>query len=416
MKKIRLILILLMLASLLISCKSIEEEIIEDTSSVIDEEKKIQEEIIQLEEEVDKIGASLNMMNLEEKIGQLIIAGFEGKEINESAKLLISQYKVSGFILFARNIENAEQTKKLLNDLKDENASNQHALFLAIDEEGGRVSRLPSEYQKLPSALEVGNKGNKEIAQSLGRLLGLRVKSIGFNLNFAPILDIYSNPQNTVIGDRAFGKTAQVVIDSALNVAQAMRESGVIPVVKHFPGHGDTSIDSHLTLPKVEKNLQELKLFELKPFQAAIEEDIEMIMVAHILYRQIDSEKPATMSSKIIEDILRKDMGYEGVVVSDDMTMGAITEEFSLEEASLEFIKAGGDIALICHGEENTINTINRIKKAVEDGELSMEELDRKLYRILKLKEKYNLQDKKLEKLDLEEIKKETTEFLREFK
>lgn len=423
MKIIKLMLILIIMCVLLTSCKSKEE--IDDkginskNQNVKDKEtdEELRDNVENQEnKQKENINQKIRAMSIDEKIGQLIISGFEGTEINSDVQKLISEYKIGGFILFSRNIKDNYQTRELLNGLKNENSNNDHPLFLSIDEEGGRVSRLPKDYIKLPTAMDIGNKNKEEISYNLGQILGKRAKSLGFNVDFAPILDIYSNPENTVIGDRAFGSTVERVVDNGLNVIEGIRSINIIPAAKHFPGHGDTLIDSHLSLPKVEKTLEELKSFELKPFNEAIKKDVEMIMIAHILYPNIDKKYPSSMSNKIIGEVLRKDLGYKGVVVSDDMTMGAIRENYSIEEASLEFLKAGGDIALVCHGIQNTISTINHIKKSVEVGELSVEQLDEKVYRILKLKEKYKLEDEIIEEIDIEELNKETLDFIEKVK
>lgn len=429
MKKNKFIFIFVILLSLLLSCKKIDNEVAgkgghienqnieDDAMSKNDDVENIdKEENIDEINDIDELELKINEMTVDEKIGQLIISGFEGSSISDEVKSLISDYKVSGFILFSRNIKSIEQTKQLLNELKYENSNNTYPLFLSVDEEGGRVKRMPSEYITLPTALEVGKKDSEIISRRFGEILGERVKSLGFNLDFAPVLDIFSNSENTVIGDRAFGKNAESVINNSIFVMEGIREKNIIPSAKHFPGHGDTSIDSHLSLPKVEKTLEELRLFELQPFEYAIENNVEMIMIAHILYPYIDENYPSSMSSEIIDNILRDELGYSGVIISDDMTMGAIIENYTVEEATLQFLKAGGDISLICHGEQNTINAINGIKKAVERGEISKEKLDEKVYRILELKEDYNLEDKIIDKVDIESLKKITTEFLEEFK
>lgn len=416
MKKIKCILLFSAIVLILSSCKKTNSRL-DDKDSGVDDQYTSENPKTEMEkiEEIDKIEVKLKGMNMDEKIGQLIVSGFDGIDINDKVKSLIVDYKVSGFILFSRNIESADQTRRLLNDLKYENSNNDYPLFLSIDEEGGRVKRLPGTYKRLPTALKVASKGSEDISYSLGEILGKRVKSLGFNLNFAPVLDIYSNPKNTVIGDRAYGKTPEDVSKNGIAVMKGIRNMGVIPSAKHFPGHGDTSVDSHLNLPKVEKTLEEMKSFELKPFKDAIEEDIEMIMVAHILYPQIDNQYPSSMSSELIGKILRKELGFKGVVISDDMTMGAVVNDYTVEDATLSFLKAGGDIALICHGEDNTIKAIERIKSAVETGEISKEEVDRKVYRVLKLKSDYNLEDRIIEEVDIEVLSEETDEFLQKF-
>ncbi len=375
-------------------------------NNIVDEDKKedIEEDIVK----VDEIEESIKSMTLEEKVGQLIIAGFDGLEISDHTIDLINKYKLGGFILFARNIESPKQTIDLLNNLKLENSNNPIPLFLSIDEEGGKVSRLPSSYIKLPEAIKFGDKDNKEISYGLGEILGKRVKSLGFNIDFAPVLDIYSNPKNKVIGSRAYGSTSERVVNNGIEVMKGIRNTGIIPAVKHFPGHGDTSLDSHIDLPRVNKNLDQLKSLELKPFKEAIKQDVEIIMVAHILYPEIDPNYPGSISRRIIQDLLRDEMKYNGLVASDDMTMGAIIKNYALEDGVLNFIKSGGDLALICHGDENPILAIDKIIEAVNNGEILEEEIDEKVYRIIKLKKSYNLQDRVIQPGDLEELNNET--------
>ena len=362
--------------------------------------------------EVDPIKDRIKSMTLEEKIGQLLIVGFEGTEINKNIVGFIDELKVGGFILFSRNIEDENQTLKLLNNIKEANSNNDIPLFLSIDEEGGRVSRLPKSFTKLPEAVKLGKKNNKDISYNYGKILGERVKSLGFNVDFAPVLDINSNPNNPVIGNRSFGNTVDLVVDNGIQVMLGIKDTNIISSVKHFPGHGDTSIDSHVNLPTVNKSMEELEKMELIPFIRAIEEDADMIMVAHILYPAIDREYPSTMSEKVIQDLLRDKLNYKGVVVSDDMTMGAIVENYSLEEATLRFIKSGGDIALICHGKDNPKKVIEYIKESVNTGILDEENIDEKVYRILNLKEKYGLEDRVRESGNFEELKMETMELI----
>lgn len=356
----------------------------------------------------------IKSMTLEEKIGQLFIVGFEGIDINDDIVNYLEDLKVGGFILFKRNINDEYQTRNLLNKIKLANSNNDFPLFLAIDEEGGRVSRLPESFVKLPEAMKVGNMKDGQIAYRFGKILGERVQSLGFNMNFAPVLDINSNPNNPVIGNRAFGVNVENVINSGIQVLLGIKDSNIIPAVKHFPGHGDTAIDSHINLPLVNKTIEELNDFELLPFKEAVEKNADMVMVAHILYPKLDETYPATMSTKIIGGILRDNWGFQGLVVSDDMTMGAIVENYTLEYGVLTFLKAGGDIALICHGRDNPKIVIESIIDSVKAGELSEEIIDEKVYRILAIKEKYNLEDKTVEDVDLNELNNRTKRLIKE--
>lgn len=332
-----------------------------------------------------KIVNKLKKMTLDEKIGQMILSGFNGTYFNKELNTLINDFKVGGVILFSRNIEDSKQLKKLTSDIIDINQD--IPLFISIDEEGGRVSRLPKDIKKFESSKSIGDRGDVKYAYKNGREIGGIFKKYNINMNFAPVLDIHSNPKNTVIGDRAFGDNEKVVSKMGIATMKGLKDENIIPVVKHFPGHGDTEIDSHLGLPIVEKNLKQLNELELIPFNKAIENGVGAIMVSHILIKEIDDEYPATLSYNLINDILRKDMKFENIVITDDMLMKAITDYISIEEASVKSIKAGTDIILIGSDVNKTKSVIERIKLAVANNEISEGRIDRSVYRILKQKE-----------------------------
>lgn len=409
------ILLLSLVVLVSISCNSIEnnkqhgEVDKKDNTSIKLNDKGV------LDKEKDILLKKIEGMTLKEKIGQLLIVGFEGTSINADIENYLVNYKVGGFIFFSRNIRNVDETFKLIKDIKEKNIQNDIPLFISIDEEGGRVTRLSKEFIKLPSAKIIGNIDREEISFEYGKIIGTRVKSLGFNLDFAPVLDINSNPKNPVIGDRSFGDTEKTVSENGINMMKGLKGQGIISTVKHFPGHGDTEVDSHKNLPVVYKTKDELKSLELIPFKKAIKEGADAIMVSHILYKDIDKDNPATMSKNIIENILRKELSFEGVVISDDMTMGAILKSYSLEEASVKFLEAGGDILLICHGNDNSRLVFKAIEKAIEEKILSEEKIDEKVYRILSLKEKYKINDKSLMEYDydMEKINKLTDDFLK---
>ena len=360
--------------------------------------------------EKDPIEELIKDMSLDEKIGQLLIVGLDKTEISQAEIDQIKNNNVGGFIFFSRNIDNKNQVIALLNGLKDYNKDNKVPLFLSIDEEGGKVSRLSKIFSNLSDAVTLGDKNNKELSYEYGKIQGLKLSNLGFNINFAPVLDINSNPKNPVIGRRAIGPTAEVVSKQGVAVIEGLRSMNIIPAAKHFPGHGDTGVDSHLELPLVDKSYEELENLELIPFKAAIDNRVDMIMVAHILYPQIDDKNPSSISKNIIQGILRDKLGFNGVVISDDMTMGAITENYTLEEASVKFLQSGGDILLICHGIENPFLVIERIKKAITEDEISIEEIDEKIYRILELKSRFKIDNDKTLDTGIEDINSRVTE------
>jgi len=413
MLKKTLIIILLGILVLISGCSNKGDKSIGDNKDQIPRESgEKPSETIEEEEELDQIQQILDDMTIEEKIGQLFIFGLDGTEPDENVIEAIEKDHIGGFILFKDNIVNAEQTVKLLNELKNTNSFNRLPLFLAVDEEGGKVSRLSDIYLDLPSARTIGNIDDEEISLEYGKVLGEMLKELGFNMDFAPVLDVNSNPKNPVIGKRAFGTKADTVTKHGLRVMEGINSNNVISVVKHFPGHGDTSTDSHIGLPVIDKSLDQMESLELIPFTRAIEKDVDAIMVAHILFTQLDKENPGTLSHKVITELLREELSFDGVVISDDMTMGAIVDNYSIEEAAYRFLKAGGDIVLICHEYENQHKALNRIKEEVEKGNISEEELDEKVYRIIKLKMKYALKDMPVEYYDVATVNFHVKELL----
>ena len=355
-------------------------------------------------ESTDPIEAQVAEMSLDEKIGQLVIVGLDGYVNDENSTYLIEKYRVGGFVLLKQNVKDTEQLLELMNSLKKTNAANKIPLFLAIDEEGGRISRLPDDFKKLPSSGRIGQANDKRLAYQAGSLLAEMLKTIGLNMNFAPVLDINSNPENPVIGDRAFGVSSELVTELGMEAMSGIKAQGIIPVVKHFPGHGDTDVDSHVGLPVVEASLSRLESFELIPFKTAIENQADAIMIAHILLPKIDPNNPASFSKPIITDLLRKKMNFDGVVITDDLTMGAVVNNYDLGEAAVEPLKAGSDIILVCHDYEKEVRVIEAIKKAVETGKITEERVDESLYRILSLKKKYGLSDEPVRAVDLQRL------------
>ncbi|WP_138493779.1 beta-N-acetylhexosaminidase [Paenibacillus pinistramenti] len=344
----------------------------------------------------DPVQDMLDRMTLDEKLGQLVIVGLDGTSLQTETRKMIEAYKVGGFILYKPNITSAGQTLQLLNQLKTANSSNPAALWLSTDQEGGRVSRMPESYLKIPKAAEIGKEDSPSYSRSAGQAIGEQLKSLGFNLDFAPVMDINSNPDNPVIGDRSYGADAETVIRSGLAVLKGLQSEGIAGVVKHFPGHGDTSVDSHLELPVVDKTLEQLQAFELKPFKSAAEQGTDMIMVGHLLVPGIDPDHPASLSEKMVSGLLRGTLGYEGVVITDDLTMGGIVKHYPIGQAAVQAILAGSDIVLVGHDTARETEVITSLKEAAVKGTLSADAIDKHVCRILKLKQKYSLSDKPL--------------------
>jgi len=356
----------------------------------------------EVSEEIDLIMDQVEKMTLDEKIGQMLIIGFDGYSIDENMKNIINVNKIGGAILYSKNIKSPTQLLGVINELKTINSSNDVPLFISVDEEGGKVSRMPEELHKLPSNEWIGKQNDKELAYNIGQVIGEELKAFGFNMDFAPVLDINSNPKNPVIGDRSFGAEAEIVTELGVQAMKGIQEKGVISVVKHFPGHGDTIVDSHIKLPTVTHNMTRLNDFELIPFKEAIQQGADAVMIAHILLPNLDIEAPSSMSSVVINDILRNELKFDGVVITDDMTMGAISSSYEIGEAAVLSIQAGSDIILIAHEYENALQVFNSIKEAVENREILIKRIDESVYRILKLKDKYKLSNNTIESIDVE--------------
>lgn len=337
----------------------------------------------------DEILETISNMSLDEKVGQLVVSGFYGTTLDENILKLIKENKISGVILFERNVKDSNSLLALNNSLKESNKNNKLPLFISTDEEGGSVTRMPKDIKRIPTNKYIGSLNNKDLSYKVGEILGEQLSYFGFNMNFAPVLDINSNPNNPVIGDRSFGNNKDIVSNLGTSTMKGIQSKNIISVVKHFPGHGDTSVDSHINLPVVNYDINRLKSFEFVPFKTAIQNGADAVMVGHILLPKIDSKYPSSMSYEIVTNILRKDLGFNGLVVSDDMTMGAITENYSIEEASIKAINAGVDLLLVCQKYENTENVLKALKEAALNGTISKERLDNALYNIISIKEKY---------------------------
>lgn len=358
--------------------------------------------------EPDPFAEQLAAMTVEEKVGQLLIGGFEGTEIGDQATRLVQEYQVGGLILYGRNITGAGQLVTLTNGLKALNGDG-IPLFLSIDQEGGGVDRMPPEVRRTPGAYCVGQTGSVPAAQSYGDVLAAECAAFGLNLDFAPVLDVWSNPGNTVIGQRAFSADARTVAGLGPAAARRMMDQGIIPAVKHFPGHGDTVVDSHVGLPVVDKSLEELEKTELIPFRAAIQSagtdgQVPAVMVAHILLTQLDPERPASLSPAVVTGLLREELGFAGAVLTDDLTMGAVTQSYGLGEAAVLAVEAGCDILLVCHGQDSVPAVRTALLEAAASGRITAERLDESVYRILRLKTEYALTNEPVSSPDLEAL------------
>ncbi|WP_312106569.1 glycoside hydrolase family 3 protein, partial [Lachnoclostridium sp.] len=269
-------------------------------------------------------------MSLREKIGQMIMTGFPTTEITPELNELIEKEKIANIILFTYNQESIPQLRKLCLDLHQRiEKSTRYPAFIATDQEGGVVTRLPKEASNVPGAMLIGATGKKEYAYQAGLITGMELKAFGINVDFAPVMDINSNPDNPVIGVRSYSSDPQMVEEFGLNMQKGLLDAKVMATVKHFPGHGDTAVDSHLGLPVIDKDIDSLMKEELKPFIGAISEGVPCVMTTHILFPKLERDKiPATISKTILTGLLREKLGFQGIIITDCLEMGAIKDNY----------------------------------------------------------------------------------------
>jgi beta-N-acetylhexosaminidase len=309
---------------------------------------------------------------LEQQAASLFTVGFYGKAVTDDLRGLLAR-GVGGVIFFARNVGTPEEVLELNRDIK---TTANRPLVLAIDQEGGQVARLRSGFTELPPMRAVGATGSALLARDLGKLIARELRAVGFDMNYAPVLDIDTNPDNPIIAARSFGRTPELVTELGLALAAGLQEAGVAACGKHFPGHGDTSQDSHLELPTLPHAMERLERVELAPFKAAAKAGIASFMTAHVIFEAVDSKYPATMSRAVLTGILREKLGYDGMVVTDDVEMKAIADNYGVEEAVLLGLNAGVDHFLCCHTAALAHRAIDSIVRAVESGKLSQQTLD----------------------------------------
>ncbi|HEV7299131.1 MAG TPA: beta-N-acetylhexosaminidase [Tepidisphaeraceae bacterium] len=307
-------------------------------------------------------------MDVNTAIARMFVVGFDGHHITDDVRRLIDR-GIGGVILFTRNVESPVRLNALCAELKG--LANGRPLFIAIDQEGGRVARLRDGFTPIPSMRQLGATGDATLARRAGEVLGRELRAVNIDVNFAPVLDVDTNPANPVIGSRSFGATAALVSEMGTALIAGLQSAGVAASAKHFPGHGDTSQDSHLDLPRLPHDLERLEAVELAPFAAAVRAGVASIMSAHVLFEAIDPEYPATMSAPVLQGILRDRFGYDGVVFSDCLQMNAIAEHYGVEQAVIRGMNAGVDSFLICHHANVQIEGIEALVKAVKDGRVS---------------------------------------------
>ena len=313
----------------------------------------------------------MDRMSLEQSIARMFCIGFAGPSVTPAARRLIAR-GVGSVVLFARNVESPRQVAALCKELK---GLSDRPLLTCIDQEGGRVRRLRDGFTHIPSMRALGQTGDETLAYDVGRVLARELRAVNIDVDFAPALDVDTNPANPVIGDRSFGATGDLVSRMGTALIRGLQENGVAACGKHFPGHGDTSQDSHHDLPRLPHPIERLEEIELPPFRAAVNAGVAMIMTAHVVFEPIDPAYPATMSEPVLHGILRDRMNFQGPIVTDDLEMKAISANFGIEEVVVRGANAGVNLFSICHEPDLQNRAIDALIEAVARGDVPVERI-----------------------------------------
>ena len=330
----------------------------------------------------------MSPVSLRRSIGQLLIGSLPGQTIPAEARSIARDFQLGGITLFGRNIDAPEQVAELAHDIQS--LSSESPLWVAVDQEGGRVARLRAPFTEWPPMAVLGRSGDAALAGRFAAALAAELKAVGISLDYAPVLDIHTNSKNPVIGDRALAEDAAQVARLGAAIIRGLEDNGIAACGKHFPGHGDTSVDSHLELPLVEHPPDRIRRVELVPFREAARQQVAFMMTAHIFVPSLDDEKPATLSRKIVYSMLRDELDYGGVILSDDLEMKAIASTYSVPDAAVQAIAAGCDGVLICSGNLDAhATTLEALVHAVEDGRIPYKRVEDALARQRRAKERF---------------------------
>ena len=315
------------------------------------------------------------MNPLHRHVGRLFILGFPGPTIPSELSAMAREWGLGGVILFSRNIEAPEQVAELAYDVQQ--LASDVPLWVSVDQEGGRVARLRAPFTEWPAMAALGRHGDPGLSARVATALASELAAVGVTLDFAPVLDLHHAGADPVVGDRALSGDPDQAASLAMSFIEALQAAGVAACGKHFPGHGDTRTDSHNELPVVEHPPDRFRARDLVPFKAAIGADVASVMSAHVLYPAFDDERPATLSRALMSDVLRHEMGHRGLIITDDLEMGAITASHSVSEAAVQAFEAGCDTLLLCGSAiEQHVTAIEALIRAVESGRLSMTALE----------------------------------------
>ncbi|OKP93070.1 beta-glucosidase [Paenibacillus sp. P32E] len=336
------------------------------------------------------LDAAVAAMSLNDKIGQVLMCGFDGTAASDEVLKLVADNGIGGVIYFARNVESPEQVALLTADLQKAAAEGGKApLWISMDQEGGMVARITGGIALMPGGMAIAAAGSLEDAYQAALISGRELAAMGINLNYAPVLDVNNNPQNPVIGVRSFGESPELAADYGAAMIRGYQEAGVAATAKHFPGHGDTDVDSHLDLPMIPHGRERMDQVELVPFRRAIAEGVDAMMSAHIYFPALEREKlPVTLSKTVLTGLLREELGYQGIIMTDCMEMNAIAEHYGTVEASVLAVEAGADMVLVSHRADRQLAAMEAIRSAVTVGRISEARIDESVRRLLALKVK----------------------------
>ena len=313
-----------------------------------------------------------------------------GTAIPAELQSLAREFDLGGVILFSRNIEAPEQVAEL--SAESEALGRAMPAWVSVDQEGGRVARLKEPFTTWPPMATLGRAGTESevLAGRFARALAEELRAVGITLDYAPVLDIHTNPKNPVIGDRALAERAEDVARLGRVIIRGLQDAGLADCGKHFPGHGDTSTDSHLELPLVEHDIERLRAIEFEPFRAAVAEQVAFIMTAHVLVPALDEQRPATLSPHVVQKLLREELKYEGVILSDDLEMKAVSAHYAVPDAAVDAIRAGCDAVLVCQGNiDLQARTLEALVKAVESGKIPAKRIDDAFLRLKTVKQRF---------------------------
>lgn len=325
------------------------------------------------------------------KVGECTMIGFDGHVVPGDVKRLVREFGVGQVILFRRNVESPEQVADLVRELQSvaRDARLELPLLVAVDQEGGRVARLREPWTLWPTARALGRTADEHLARQMGGALAAELSACGIRLDFTPVMDVDTNPANPVIGDRSYGSDPDLVGRMGVAVIHGLQDQGVAACAKHFPGHGDTDLDSHFALPAVGHSRARLEEVELPPFRMAIEAGVASFMTAHVIVRELDDAVPATLSRLVVQGLLREEMGFEGVIFSDDLEMKAVSGRWGYAEGAVLAMNAGCDAIPVCSNHDAQVQAMEGLVRAVESGEVPWARLDDAHGRVRRLKQRF---------------------------